>query len=98
MLDGSAEQEYALAAGIHADHIVTVDSQGALVREVANGGAQVGALTRIALLDEVRRNAGIGLEVTAAFAPRSRDARSSGPGRSPSVPPTAPSARSSTAG
>lgn len=69
VLDGSAEQEYALAAGIRAEHIVTVDSQGALVREVANGGAQVGALTRISLLDEVRRNAGIGLEVTAAFAP-----------------------------
>lgn len=45
------------------------DSQGALVRGVADGPAQVGALTRISLLDEVRRNAGSGLEVTAGFAP-----------------------------
>ncbi|MEJ8281841.1 transporter substrate-binding domain-containing protein [Pseudonocardia spirodelae] len=69
VLDGSAEQEYALAAGVPAGRIVPVDSQGALVRGVANGTAQVGALTRISLADEVRRNAGIGLTVTPGFAP-----------------------------
>lgn len=69
VLYSSAEQEYAYAAGIPAERIVGFDSQGALVRGVADGTAQVGALTRISLLDEVRRNAGIGLEVTAGFEP-----------------------------
>ncbi|MEQ3550870.1 transporter substrate-binding domain-containing protein [Pseudonocardia nematodicida] len=69
VLTGAAEQEYALAAGIAPEKIVYFDSQGALVRGVAGGEAQVGALTRISLLDEVRRNAGIGLQVTAGFAP-----------------------------
>lgn len=69
VLRSSAEQEYAYAARIPAERIVLFDSQGALVRGVATGEAQVGALTRISLLDEVRRNAGIGLEVTAGFTP-----------------------------
>lgn len=69
VLAGSAEQEYAYAAGLGADQIVPFESQGALVRGVAAGEAQVGALTRISLLDEVRRNAGIGLEVTRGFEP-----------------------------
>lgn len=70
VLRGSAEAEYALAAGVPGERTVSFDSQGALVRGVAEGAAQVGALTRISLLDEVRRNAGSGLEVTAGFAPR----------------------------
>ncbi|BBG04253.1 MULTISPECIES: transporter substrate-binding domain-containing protein [Pseudonocardia] len=69
VLRGSAEFEYALAAGIGSDRIVQFDSQGALVRGVGGREAQVGALTRISLLDEVRRNAGIGLQVTPGFAP-----------------------------
>ncbi|MFP5070691.1 transporter substrate-binding domain-containing protein [Pseudonocardia nantongensis] len=69
VLQGSAEAEYALAAGIPAERTLPFDSQGSLVRGVADGSAQVGALTRISLLDEVRRNAGSGLEVTAGFSP-----------------------------
>lgn len=69
VLQSSAEAEYALAAGIPSERTMQYDSQGALVRGVADGSAQVGALTRISLLDEVRRNAGSGLEVTAGFAP-----------------------------
>lgn len=69
VLHRSAEQEYAYAARIPAERIVPFDSQGALVRGVATGEAQVGALTRLSLLDEVRRNAGIELEVTAGFEP-----------------------------
>ncbi|MEV1291489.1 transporter substrate-binding domain-containing protein [Pseudonocardia sp. NPDC049635] len=80
VLGGSAEFEYALAAGIGSDKIVTFDSQGALVRGVAGGQAQVGALTRISLLDEVRRNAGIGLEVTRGFAPEVNGRRVVGAG------------------
>ncbi|MBC3193614.1 transporter substrate-binding domain-containing protein [Pseudonocardia sp. C8] len=80
VLRGSAEQEFAYAAHIPADRIVTFDSQGALVRGVAAGEAQVGALTRIALLDEVRRNAGIGLEVTAGFTPEVGGRRVAGAG------------------
>lgn len=70
ILRGGAEAEYALAADIPTERTVFFDSQGALVRGVAAGTAQVGALTRISLLDEVRRNAGSGLEVTAGFSPR----------------------------
>lgn len=70
VLRGSAEQEFALAADVPAERIVEFDSQSALVRAVASGTAQVGALTRISLLDEVRRHAGSGLEVTAGFEPR----------------------------
>ena len=69
VLRSSAEQEYAHAAGIPTEKIIPFGSQGALVRGVDTGEAQVGALTRIALLDEVRRNAGIGLTVTAGFEP-----------------------------
>jgi polar amino acid transport system substrate-binding protein len=69
VLRSSAEQEYAYAAHIPNEKIITFDSQGALVRGIARQEAQVGALTRISLQDEVRRNAGIGLEVTGGFEP-----------------------------
>lgn len=69
VLRGSAEAEYALAAGIPTARTAFFDGQGALLRGVADGTVQVAALTRVALLDEVRRNAGSGLEVTAGFAP-----------------------------
>lgn len=69
VLTGGAEQEYAFAAGIDGDRILGYDSQGALVRAVDNREVQVGALTRISLLDEVRRNAGIELQVTRGFEP-----------------------------
>lgn len=69
VLEGGAEAEYALAAGVEPERTVPFDSQGALVRGVADGSAQVGALTRLSLLDELRRNAGAELQVTPGFAP-----------------------------
>ncbi|RZT88047.1 amino acid ABC transporter substrate-binding protein (PAAT family) [Pseudonocardia sediminis] len=69
VLEASAEQEYALAAGIPPTLITTFDSQSALFRGVADRTVEVGALTRISLLDEVRRNAATNVEVTRGFYP-----------------------------
>ncbi|ANY05715.1 transporter substrate-binding domain-containing protein [Pseudonocardia sp. HH130630-07] len=69
VLSGAAEQEYALAAGIPSSQMVVFDAQSQLVQGVAGGQVAVGALTRISLLDEVRRNAGIAVEVTRGFEP-----------------------------
>lgn len=69
VIEGSAEQEYALAAGIPDTQITTFDGQGALFRAVADGTVEVAALTRISLLDEVRRNAATTVEVTRGFYP-----------------------------
>ncbi|MBW0105880.1 transporter substrate-binding domain-containing protein [Pseudonocardia sp. KRD291] len=69
VLDGGVEQEYALAAGIPDAQMTTFDGQSALYRGVADGTVEVAALTRISLLDEVRRNAATDVEVTRGFYP-----------------------------
>ncbi|MDN5915805.1 MAG: transporter substrate-binding domain-containing protein [Pseudonocardia sp.] len=69
VLDESAEQEYALAAGIPDVRITTFNGQSALYRGVADRTVDAAALTRISLLDEVRRNAATAVEVTAGFYP-----------------------------
>ncbi|NMH99029.1 ectoine/hydroxyectoine ABC transporter substrate-binding protein EhuB [Pseudonocardia acidicola] len=69
VLSDSAEQEYARAAGISDADVETFDGQSALVRAVEDGRVPVAALTRISLLDELTRNPGSGLEVTAGVRP-----------------------------
>lgn len=69
VIEGSAEQEYALAAGIPDTLITTFDGQSTLFRAVADGTVEVAALTRISLLDEVRRNVATNVEVTRGFFP-----------------------------
>ncbi|GAA4539445.1 ectoine/hydroxyectoine ABC transporter substrate-binding protein EhuB [Pseudonocardia xishanensis] len=68
VLAGSAEAEYAQAAGVPADSVRQYDGQSTLFRAVANGEVPVGALTRISLLDELSRNPGTALEVTPGVA------------------------------
>ncbi len=69
VLDGSIEQEYAQAAGVPEEQLVTVDDQRLLLRVVADGDATAGALTAISLRDVLSRNPGVGLEVTEPFQP-----------------------------
>lgn len=69
VLEESVEQEYALAAGIPGPQLTTFGGQSALFRGVADGTVEAAALTRISLLDEVRRNASTDVEVTAGFYP-----------------------------
>lgn len=69
VLDQSAEQEYALAAGVADARVTTFSGQSALFRGLADGTVEAAALTRISLLDEVRRNASTDVEVTAGFYP-----------------------------
>lgn len=80
VLDQSAEHEYALAAGIPENRMTTFSGQGALLRGVADGKVDAGALTRISLLDEVRRNATSNVEVTRGFYPSVDGRRALGAG------------------
>ncbi|MBW0114386.1 transporter substrate-binding domain-containing protein [Pseudonocardia abyssalis] len=64
VLDRSSELEYARGAGISEDRLVLSDSQGDLFRDVVDGRAEVGALTAVSLVDELRRNPGLGVEIT----------------------------------
>lgn len=69
VLGGSAEQDYALAAGVSPTAITTYGGQSTLYRAVANGEVPAAVLTRISLLDEQARNPGTRVQVTPAFAP-----------------------------
>ena len=69
VLDGAAEIGYARAAGVPDDRLEIVGSQSELFRTVADERVQAGILTRISLVDELRRNPGSGLEVTEAVEP-----------------------------
>jgi polar amino acid transport system substrate-binding protein len=69
LLDGSAEQEYALSAGVSPTAITTYDGQSTLYRAVASGEVPAAVLTRISLLDEHARNPGTRVQVTPGFAP-----------------------------
>ena len=69
VLAGAAEIDYAHAAGVSDDQLVLVDGQSELLRSVASERVTAGALTRISLVDELRRNPGTGLEVTEAVTP-----------------------------
>jgi polar amino acid transport system substrate-binding protein len=64
VLAGAAEIDYARAAGVSDEQLEIVDSQSALFRRVADERVDAGALTRISLTDELRRNPGSALEVT----------------------------------
>jgi polar amino acid transport system substrate-binding protein len=69
VLDGAAEIGYARAAGVPDDRLEIVDSQSELFRRVADERVPAGVLTRISLVDELRRNPGSGVEVTDAVEP-----------------------------
>jgi polar amino acid transport system substrate-binding protein len=69
VLQGAAEIDYARAAGVPDDQLDVVDSPSTLFRRVADGSVPAGALTRISLVDELRRNPGSGVEVTDAVEP-----------------------------
>jgi polar amino acid transport system substrate-binding protein len=69
VLNGGAEIDYARAAGVPDDRLEIVDSQSAMLRSVADERATAGVLTRISLVDVLRRNPGSGLEVTDAVEP-----------------------------
>ncbi|GAA1274402.1 ectoine/hydroxyectoine ABC transporter substrate-binding protein EhuB [Pseudonocardia aurantiaca] len=69
VLAGSAEIDYARAAGVADDRLQIVGSQSELFRAVATRKVPVGALTRISLADELRRNPGEAVEITAPVTP-----------------------------
>lgn len=69
VLAGAAEIDYARAAGVPDDQLEIVDSQSELFRRVADEHVAAGVLTRISLLDVLRRNPGSGLAVTEAVEP-----------------------------
>jgi polar amino acid transport system substrate-binding protein len=69
VLAGAAEIEYARAAGVGDDQLDIVDGQSDLFRAVADSRVPAGALTRISLIDELRRNPGSGVEVTDTVEP-----------------------------
>jgi polar amino acid transport system substrate-binding protein len=69
VLDGAAEIGYARAAGVPDDRLEIVGSQSELLRRVADERVPAGVLTRISLVDELRRNPGSGVEVTDAVEP-----------------------------
>jgi polar amino acid transport system substrate-binding protein len=69
VLAGATEIDYARAAGVPDDQLEVVDSQSELLRTVADERVAAGALTRISLVDVLRRNPGSGLEVTDAVEP-----------------------------
>jgi polar amino acid transport system substrate-binding protein len=69
VLDGATEIDYARAGGVRDEQLEIVDSQSELFRRVADKRVPVGVLTRISLVDELRRNPGSGLEVTDAVEP-----------------------------
>ncbi|MHA6627657.1 ectoine/hydroxyectoine ABC transporter substrate-binding protein EhuB [Pseudonocardia sichuanensis] len=69
VIAGGVEIDYARAAGVPDDQLEIVDGQSELLRSVASERVAVGALTRISLVDELRRNPGAGVEVTEAVEP-----------------------------
>jgi polar amino acid transport system substrate-binding protein len=69
VLEGAAEIDYARAAGVSDDQLEIVGGQSELLRSVASERVAAGALTRISLVDELRRNPGSGVEVTEAVKP-----------------------------
>jgi polar amino acid transport system substrate-binding protein len=69
VLAGAAEVDYARAAGVRDDQLEIVTGQSDLFRTVASGRVSAGALTRISLTDELRRNPGYRVEVTGTVQP-----------------------------
>jgi polar amino acid transport system substrate-binding protein len=69
VLAGSAEIDYAKAAGVRPERLEEFSGQSTLVRGVADRSVEVGALTAISLADELRRNPGTQLQVTAPTVP-----------------------------
>jgi len=69
VIAGATELDYARAAGVPDDQLEIVGSQSELFRAVADERVAAGALTRISLVDELRRNPGSGLAVTEAVEP-----------------------------
>jgi polar amino acid transport system substrate-binding protein len=69
VLAGASEIDYARAAGVPDDRLEIVDSQSALFRGVADERVAAGVLTRISLVDVLRRNPGSGLIVTDTVEP-----------------------------
>jgi polar amino acid transport system substrate-binding protein len=69
VLGGSAEIDYAKAAGVRPEQLEEFSGQNTLFRGVADRSVDVGALTAISLADELRRNPGTGLQVTAPTVP-----------------------------
>lgn len=69
VLAGSAELEYARAAGVPDERLEVVDTQQAVFRSVADERVPAGSLTRISLVDVLRRNPGSALQVTEAVEP-----------------------------
>ncbi|MCW0215126.1 MAG: transporter substrate-binding domain-containing protein [Pseudonocardia sp.] len=68
VLGGSAEEEFAAAAGVDPVNVTAFGGQGELFRAVAGRRVEAAALTRISLLDELSRNPGSGLQVTQGVA------------------------------
>jgi polar amino acid transport system substrate-binding protein len=69
VIAGAIEIDYARAAGVPDDRMEVVASQSELFRTVADGRVDAGVLTRISLVDELRRNPGSGLAVTDTVEP-----------------------------
>jgi polar amino acid transport system substrate-binding protein len=69
VLGGSTEIDYAKAAGVRPEQLEVFSGQSTLFRGVAQRSVEVGALTAISLADELRRNPGSGLQVTAPTVP-----------------------------
>jgi polar amino acid transport system substrate-binding protein len=69
VMAGATEIGYARAAGVPDDRLEVVDSQSELFRSVADERVAAGVLTRISLVDVLRRNPGSGLGVTDAVEP-----------------------------
>lgn len=69
VIAGAIEIGYARAAGLPDDRMEIAASQSDLFRAVADGRVDAGVLTRISLVDELRRNPGSGLAVTGTVEP-----------------------------
>ena len=69
VLEGSAEQGWARAAGVAEDRLLPSGGTGDLVRDVSDGRADLGVLTALTLSDQLARNPGTGLEVTGPVTP-----------------------------
>ncbi|MGW5051960.1 ectoine/hydroxyectoine ABC transporter substrate-binding protein EhuB [Actinokineospora sp. NPDC004072] len=69
VLSAAVEKGYAEAAGV--TDIQTLDTQDTLLRAVADGRVYAAALTDISLKHLVKTNAGVAVEVTPGFVPKS---------------------------
>jgi polar amino acid transport system substrate-binding protein len=69
VLAGSAEIDYARAAGVRDDRLEIVGGQSELFRSVAGREVPAGALTAVSLTDELRRNPGSTVEITDPVSP-----------------------------